>query len=612
MTAAVSARNARRACVHGTDDTCSVHGAAFPEMAKTCWGANKGFIELDLEKAAKARSVAPMRRTAAAGERPEHGPECPDGPHAHVFTPASPAAPAVPPAAGAATTPAAAPEPTPDGSAPRAIEAVEQAAPEAAPAAGSRPTSIDAVPRGAESAHFAQAPAALPPAAGAASLLDLPLDLVDVGDNVRVNLEDLEELAASIAEHGVLQPVKATGPHPDGRYLVTWGQRRTLASRMAGAATIRAMVLPPEADVDRHGSARSIEQLVENLHRKDLPALDRARAMREVIDGGKSQADLARELGIAPSTVANDLGLLEAPEPIQALIAAGSITPAHAKAMKGLAPKSQVELAQDVVARGYSAHRTEEEVQLRKRNAELEAKNQRESAALLEARRKAVDAVIAEQVAKGVATDVVVVVGGGYCNGGSEDWLIARLKAGGFVNARKASGWQEAEPRPGGAVCDCRAYRAKVTESSRWRDDGGRLVNYGLSWATACVNSEHRVARSKATEERRVAREAKAHRVQQAIKRTASGWALPEARAIAIDRILAEAMLWDLLSYQIPTWAGAHGGKKTNPFAAIHALSDEDLAKELAERIAGDFRDKAGYHVDWDALAAEYGVEDPS
>jgi hypothetical protein len=65
------------------------------------------------------------------------------------------------------------------------------------------------------------------------------------------------------------------------------------------------------ADVDDTGATRSIEQLVENLHRADLNPIDRARAMREVVDSGVSQADLARKLGIAPSTVANDLRLLE-------------------------------------------------------------------------------------------------------------------------------------------------------------------------------------------------------------------------------------------------------------------------------------------------------------
>jgi ParB family chromosome partitioning protein len=73
-------------------------------------------------------------------------------------------------------------------------------------------------------------------------------------------------------------------------------------------------------DVDEPDD-RPIEQLVENLHRADLNPIDRARAMRAVVDAGVSQADLARKLGIAPSTVANDLGLLEAPPKLQQQLA---------------------------------------------------------------------------------------------------------------------------------------------------------------------------------------------------------------------------------------------------------------------------------------------------
>ncbi|MEW6223232.1 MAG: ParB/RepB/Spo0J family partition protein [Chloroflexota bacterium] len=451
--------------------------------------------------------------------------------------------------------------------------------------------------------HFGAAPAATPPPAGAA-ILELPLELVDVGDNVRVNPDELEELAASIAEHGVLQPIKATGPHDDGRFLVTWGQRRTLASRMAGRATVPAIVLPPDADVDAHGAPRAIEQLVENLHRADLNPIDRATAMRAVVDSGISAADLARKLGIAPSTISNDLGLLDAPTEIRQLLGDGRLTPAHAKAMKGLAPKSQLELAKEVLERGYSAHRTEQEVQHRREQAELEAERRKADAAELEARRKAVDAVIAEQVAKGVPLDVEVVVAGSYYSNDSSAWLIGRLKAGGFARARKANGWQETEPRPGGGVCDCRAFRARVTESVRYQGSK-RVVTNGLKWETACLEPKHRAAKAAAGEEKRLAKEATARRVQEHVKRTASAWAVPGARAISIDRILAEAVLWDILSYRVPEWAVAHGGTRKNPFAAIHALSDEGLAKELADEIARDFRDKAGYHVDWPALAAE-------
>jgi hypothetical protein len=134
-------------------------------------------------------------------------------------------------------------------------------------------------------------------------------------------------------------------------------------------------------------------------------------------------------------------------------------------------------------------------------------------------------------------------------------------------------------------------------------------VTYSVSITKACVDSKHQAAKESASEAKRREKEAVEHRVREHVRRTASGWAVPEGRAIAVDRILAEAALWGLLSYRIPTWAEEHGGSKKNPFAAIHALTDEQLATELAKEIAGDFRDKAGYHVDWQALADEIDAE---
>ena len=131
-------------------------------------------------------------------------------------------------------------------------------------------------------------PPYVPPASSELVLEEIPLDLVDVGTNVRVTLEGIEELTASIAEHGVLQPVKAT-LRPDGRYELLWGQRRVLAARAAGLATVPALV-------ERGGSIadRPIEQLVENLHRADLNPIDRATAMRAVVDTPASARPTSR------------------------------------------------------------------------------------------------------------------------------------------------------------------------------------------------------------------------------------------------------------------------------------------------------------------------------
>ena len=68
---------------------------------------------------------------------------------------------------------------------------------------------------------------------GTTTLAHLPVDLIDVATNVRIDPGELDEMTASIREHGVLQPVKVIGPEPAGRYRLVFGQRRLLASRRA-------------------------------------------------------------------------------------------------------------------------------------------------------------------------------------------------------------------------------------------------------------------------------------------------------------------------------------------------------------------------------------------
>jgi hypothetical protein len=226
------------------------------------------------------------------------------------------------------------------------------------------------------------------------------------------------------------------------------------------------------------------------------------------------------------------------------------------------------------------------------------------------AKREAAVASIADWEKKKVPKDALIVVASGYSYGdsGSSGHIVKLIEGAGYTNVRAAKSWDEIHARPGGDLCDCTAWKA--AEHTTYSYASGRSVEtYRVSISKGCIERKHRQAKESASDAVRREKEALATKVQQHVKRTAAGWAIPEGRAIAIDRILAEAALWGLLSYRIPTWAEAHGGKKNNPFAAIHALSDEDLAKELAMEIANDFRDKAGYHVNWPELAAELGVE---
>lgn len=143
---------------------------------------------------------------------------------------------------------------------------------------------------------------------------------------------DLAELAASIAQYGVLQPVLVSET-TDGRYRLVAGERRWRAARMAGLATVPA-IIRERLDDDRHLELA----LVENLQRRDLTPLEEARAFEQLRVGlGLSQAEIADRVGIDRSTVANALRLLKLPADLQAMVEEGSLTGGHARALLAFA-----------------------------------------------------------------------------------------------------------------------------------------------------------------------------------------------------------------------------------------------------------------------------------
>ncbi|MBP8951143.1 MAG: ParB/RepB/Spo0J family partition protein [Armatimonadetes bacterium] len=158
--------------------------------------------------------------------------------------------------------------------------------------------------------------------------------------------EALEELAASIRERGILQPIRVRA-HASGYQLIA-GERRWRAARMAGLETVSAVVVEA-TDADMR-----IEALVENLQREDLNDMDRARAMRELKDALNLTWDqVGDRLGLSRRTVMRLVGLTKLPDPIQEMIAEGQLTEKHGRALRHLEkyPERQIELAQKA-ARG--------------------------------------------------------------------------------------------------------------------------------------------------------------------------------------------------------------------------------------------------------------------
>jgi ParB family transcriptional regulator, chromosome partitioning protein len=172
----------------------------------------------------------------------------------------------------------------------------------------------------------------------------------------RLKLDEsrLEELAASIRENGILQPVLVR-PTRDGYQLVA-GERRLAAAQRAGLLRIPAVVREVPDN-------RLLElALVENIQREQLNPIEEAQACHNLMDTLRmTQEELAARLGKERSTVANALRLLKLPAAVKALVADGKLSPGHARALLSMnSPPAEVsKLAARMVAQGWSVREAE-------------------------------------------------------------------------------------------------------------------------------------------------------------------------------------------------------------------------------------------------------------
>jgi ParB family chromosome partitioning protein len=165
--------------------------------------------------------------------------------------------------------------------------------------------------------------------------------------------EKLKELAASIKEQGVIQPVIVHRAGPG--YQLIAGERRWRASRLAGLKTIPALV--------KEATKRELLEmaLIENIQREDLNALEAAEAYKRLQDEFKlTQEDLAKRVGKERSTVTNFLRLLGLPKEVKHDLATGSLNMGHAKALLSLERvRDQVQAAGMIVKKGLSVREAE-------------------------------------------------------------------------------------------------------------------------------------------------------------------------------------------------------------------------------------------------------------
>jgi ParB family chromosome partitioning protein len=197
------------------------------------------------------------------------------------------------------------------------------------------------------------------PEAPAVGVSQLPVSAIGRNPRqprARLNPTDLEELANSIREHGVIQPLIVAQTAYPGQYTLIAGERRLEASRLAGLATVPAIV--------REATEQQLLEvaLVENIQRADLGPLETALAYKHLADDfGLSHEDIASKVGKKRVTVTNTMRLLKLPQRLLEALAAGEITEGHARALLQLTTaEAQLAAFATAVRKGLSVRQTEE------------------------------------------------------------------------------------------------------------------------------------------------------------------------------------------------------------------------------------------------------------
>jgi ParB family chromosome partitioning protein len=168
----------------------------------------------------------------------------------------------------------------------------------------------------------------------------------------------LQELAASIRENGLIQPL-VVRPTPDGMFELIAGERRFLASRIAGLTEVPVVL--------REATQREMLEiaLVENLQREDLNAIEEAEAyQRLAMDFGMTQDDIATRVGKSRTAVTNALRLLGLSQEIQTMLSEGTLSAGHARALLALSEDVRRKTAREIVEKGLSVREVEARSQM--------------------------------------------------------------------------------------------------------------------------------------------------------------------------------------------------------------------------------------------------------
>ena len=176
--------------------------------------------------------------------------------------------------------------------------------------------------------------------------------------------EALEELAQSIGEYGLIQPIVVT--KKDGYYSIIAGERRWRASKLAGLKEIPAIIRDDDEKVNSEIS------LIENMQREDLNPYEKALGIRTLIDNyGLSQEDVAKKLGKGRSTIANLVRVLNLESRVLEMAKNGKLTEGHCKALLAITdPEKQYTTAIQMLERGQTVRQVEKKAKIKETKEE--------------------------------------------------------------------------------------------------------------------------------------------------------------------------------------------------------------------------------------------------
>lgn len=409
---------------------------------------------------------------------------------------------------------------------------------------------------------------------GMSELLTVPIAQVDVESNVRTDLGDLEELAASIKSEGLLQPIHVHrgGMRPDSHgFTVDHGHRRLAACKLAGLTEIPVIVGP-----ERVGVSRPIAQLVENLQRRDLGPLEEAEAFRAILtaDPKLTQVVLAGRIGRSAPYVSNALRILELEPAVADRVRSGLLSGAHAKTLAGLKPAQQVEYLG--VAMSSSSHALEDRIA---RDREWKQEQAAASASTSVDHKKHVDAMVAAATKTVGAGQPIHVTDFGYGNLGKA--IAKGLTAAGFAIAEGGPLWNRDQV----VDCDCKVWRV--------------ICNYSgsPSLKPACHDKAHYDAKGAA--------ETATYQAKQAAERHVQDLVAERVRSEVRDlpEFTARLVAYELGSWRLIDWADARAKargleKAKNVWDELSEAGPAELEVLLSDQVSKQVTSGSGLPLD--------------